>query len=262
MTTSSTPGTLAGQIAVVTGAASGIGRAIAWELAAQGADLVIHTRSNRAGLDETAQRIRTMNRACHELMADLSSHRGQDQLVDETLALRPEINIWVNNAGADVLTGDAAAWSFEEKFALVWQVDVVATMRLSRRIGRAMRQATVGPRCIVNMSWDQAQNGMAGDSGEMFAASKGAIAAFSKSLAQSLAPSVRVNCVAPGWIETSWGQTASSPWRKRAVAESLVGRWGKPEDVAAAVAFLASEQASFINGQVLPVNGGFRFGQT
>ena len=113
-----------------------------------------------------------------------------------------------------------------------------------------------GSGAIVNMGWDQAEHGMAGASGEIFAATKGAVMAFSKSLARSLAPAVRVNCVAPGWIKTAWGQHASQAWQDRAKRESLLGRWGTPDDVAHAVVFLASPAASFITGHILPVNGG------
>jgi len=84
--------------------------------------------------------------------------------------------------------------------------------------------------------------------------------AMTKSLAQSLAPRVRVNCVAPGWIQTAWGQDASDQWQRRAQKESLMDRWGLPADVAAAVVFLCLPESNFISGQVLPVNGGFRFG--
>lgn len=111
---------------------------------------------------------------------------------------------------------------------------------------------------IINVGWDQAEQGMAGDSGELFAAVKGAVMAFSRSLATSLAPQVRVNCVAPGWIKTKWGDGASDAWQERAVGESLLARWGTPEDVAAVVRFLVSPEASFVNGQIIPVNGGFR----
>src|SRR5690606_14341241 len=123
------------------------------------------------------------------------------------------------------LTGAAAAWNFDQKLAALWEVDVRATIRLSRLAGRNMR--TLGG-VIVNIGWDQALWGMGGDSGEMFAAAKGAVMAFTRSLARSLAPRVRVNCVAPGWIRTAWGGQASEYWQRRAAAESLLERWGTP----------------------------------
>ena len=110
----------------------------------------------------------------------------------------------------------------------------------------------------MNIGWDQAAVGMGGESGELFATSKGAIMAFTKSLARSLAPRVRVNCVAPGWIKTKWGDEAPAYWNSRAVSESLLQRWGQPEDVAKTVRYVVSPDASFISGQVLNVNGGYR----
>jgi 3-oxoacyl-[acyl-carrier protein] reductase len=164
------------------------------------------------------------------------------------------IDIWVNNAGADVLTGSAADWSFEDKLAALWRVDVVASLRLSRLVGARMKERGSG--VILNMGWDQAETGMEGDSGEMFAAVKGAVMAATRSLAKSLAPEVRVNCLAPGWIRTEWGQHASAEWQQRAARESLLGRWGEPEDVARVACYLASPVAAFINGQIVHINGG------
>ena len=83
--------------------------------------------------------------------------------------------------------------------------------------------------------------------------------AFSRSLAQSLAPEVRVNCLCPGWIRTAWGAGASEYWQERAARQALRGRWGTPEDVARAAAFLVSPAADFMTGQVVNVNGGFRY---
>ena len=132
-------------------------------------------------------------------------------------------------------------------------------MRLSRLIGHRMQQSRTAPGgVILNVGWDQVESGMAGDSGELFGAIKGAVIAFSKSLARSLAPQVRVNCLAPGWIKTAWGARASEYWQERACRESLLARWGTPEDVARVARFLASPAASFITGQVIPVNGGFQ----
>ncbi len=167
-------------------------------------------------------------------------------------------DIWVNNAGADVLTGSAAQCSFDEKLELLWRVDVQGTIALSREVGRRMVASNPAgrDRSIINMGWDQAQWGMEGDSGEMFAATKGAVMAFSLSLAKSLAPHVRVNCLAPGWIQTKWGQQADEYWQRRAVGESLLQRWGTAEDVAAVACFLASPAARFITGQTWAINGG------
>jgi 3-oxoacyl-[acyl-carrier protein] reductase len=244
---------LTGQTAVVTGSSSGIGRAMAVEFARSGADVLVHAKSNRADADDTAAEIRELSRHAIVVMADLSDMKAQDDFVRAAWTWRP-IDIWVNNAGADVLTGDAADWSFEEKLDALWRVDVVATLRLSRAAGKLMRQRGRG--VIVNMGWDQAETGMAGDSGEFFAATKGAVMAATRSLAKSLAPQVRVNCVAPGWIRTEWGEQASAEWQNRAKGESLLQRWGRPEDVARVACFLASPAADFINGHIIPINGG------
>jgi 3-oxoacyl-[acyl-carrier protein] reductase len=244
---------LTGQTAVVTGSSSGIGRAIALEFARSGADVLLHARSDRAGADGAAAEIRELNRHATVVIADLGEMKAQDDIVRAAWSWRP-IDIWVNNAGADVLTGDAADWSFEDKLEALWRVDVVATLRLSRAVGKLMRQRGRG--AIVNMGWDQAQTGMAGDSGEFFAATKGAVMAATRSLAKSLAPQVRVNCLAPGWIRTEWGEQASAEWQDRAKRESLLQRWGRPEDVARVACFLASPAAEFINGHIIPINGG------
>lgn len=252
---------LKNKIAVVTGSSSGLGRAIAEELAAAGAHIFGHARRNAAGGQALVARVRELGRDAHFELADLASEGEQDRLVDAAWRWRDGVDIWVNAAGADVLTGETRQWTFEEKLALLWRVDVVATMRLSRQIGSRMVQqagSVKAERTILNVGWDQAEHGMAGDSGEMFGAIKGAIMAFTKSLARSLAPHVRVNCLAPGWIKTAWGEQASDYWQQRAIAESLVQRWGLPSDVAQAARFLASPNASFVTGQTLVINGGFR----
>jgi 3-oxoacyl-[acyl-carrier protein] reductase len=213
----------------------------------------VHCRQNRTGAEAAADAIRTQGCEALVLVADLASPVQQDRLIDDCWRWRP-IDVWINNAGADVLTGDAAQKSFEEKLAMLWQVDVVATLRLSRAVGRRMQQRGRG--LIINIGWDQVESGMAGDSGEMFSAAKGAITAATRSLAKSLAPAVRVNCVAPGWIRTAWGVQASAEWQQRARRESLLGRWGEPKDVARVVRFLASPAGEFINGQIINVNGG------
>jgi 3-oxoacyl-[acyl-carrier protein] reductase len=249
---------LDGRVAVVTGSSRGIGRAIALQLAAAGADCLVHTKSNLAGAEEVAAAIRALGRETKVVEADLTEAAAQDAFVTAAFDWRDDVDIWVNNAGADVLTGEAAGWPFEKKLESLWRLDVVATMRMSRQVGRRMKSRSTGGGTILNMGWDQAETGMAGDSGEMFATVKGAVMAFTKSLARSLAPEVRVNCLAPGWIRTEWGEQASEFWQQRAAGESLLGRWGTPGDVARVAQFLVSSGASFITGQIVPVNGGLR----
>jgi NAD(P)-dependent dehydrogenase (short-subunit alcohol dehydrogenase family) len=164
------------------------------------------------------------------------------------------VDIWVNNAGADTLTGEAGRWPFARKLRELLAVDVLATLLLAREVGQRMKARGHG--VLLNMGWDQAETGMEGDSGQLFAATKGAVMAFSKSLALTLAPEVRVNCLAPGWIQTAWGEGASATWQERVRRETPLCRWGTPEDVAPVARWLASPAASYITGQVIRVNGG------
>jgi 3-oxoacyl-[acyl-carrier protein] reductase len=244
---------LAGQTAVITGSSSGIGRAIAIEMATAGADIVIHARRNETGAKEVAEAVQALGRQAHILLADLSQPKEQDKFIHDAWSWRPA-DIWVNNAGMDVLTGNAAYWTFEEKLEALWRVDVVGTIRMAREVG--VKMSARGRGVILNIGWDQAETGMAGDSGQMFAATKGAIMAVTRSLAKSLAPEVRVNCIAPGWIRTDWGHHASDLWQEIATGDSLLARWGEPADIAHVACFLASPAAEFVNGQNISVNGG------
>jgi 3-oxoacyl-[acyl-carrier protein] reductase len=251
-----TPNSLKGLVAAITGATGGIGRAVALELARQGADVVVHGR-RRDTAESLAAEARAMGQDAKVVVADLADAATCQTVVKEAWEWRGGVDVWINLAGADVLTGEAAGWAFEKKLSALWQVDCLATIGLSRDIGQRMKSRGHG--AIINIGWDQAEQGMAGDSGEMFGAVKGAVMSFSRSLAQSLAPEVRVNCLSPGWIRTSWGEQASDYWQQRAKRQSLLERWGTPEDVAKAAAFLVSPAADFISGQVIPVNGGFRY---
>jgi 2-amino-4-hydroxy-6-hydroxymethyldihydropteridine diphosphokinase len=231
---------LTGMRGLVTGSTSGIGRAIALELAGAGARVIIHGR--RATADP------------HVILADLRRPESCHELIERAWSQWNGLDIWINNAGADLLTGEARHWPFERKLEELWAVDVRATMLLSREIGKRMKERGSG--VIVNMGWDQADTGMEGDSGQLFAAAKGAVMAFTRSLAVELAPEVRVNCLAPGWIRTAWGETASQEWQDRARRETPLARWGTPEDVAAVAHWLVSPAAAFVTGQVIRVNGG------
>ncbi|MEA2631553.1 MAG: 3-oxoacyl-[acyl-carrier protein] reductase [Chloroflexota bacterium] len=248
------PRALEGLRAAVLGSTSGIGRAVALALAEAGADVIVHGRSSRDAAERVAAEIRDLGGRSHVLMADLADRDAGDRLVAEAWDLWDGLDAWLQIAGADTLTGPAARLPFDQKLDRLLAVDVVATLRLCRSVGRRMKARGGGS--IVTMGWDQAEAGMEGDSGELFAATKGAIMAFTRSLALSLAPTVRVNAVAPGWIKTAWGDSASSPWQDRVLRETPLARWGTPDDVARAARFLVSPDAAFLTGQIRRVNGG------
>jgi 3-oxoacyl-[acyl-carrier protein] reductase len=187
-------------------------------------------------------------------MADLADRDAGDRLVSAAWDTWNGLDAWLHIAGADTLTGANAGLSFDAKLDILWSVDVVATIRLCRAIGHRMKAQGHGS--MITMGWDQAETGMEGDSGELFAASKGAVMAFTRSLSLSLAPEVRVNALAPGWIKTAWGETAASPWQARVIRETPLARWGTPEDVARVACFLVSPAAQFLTGQVVRINGG------
>jgi 3-oxoacyl-[acyl-carrier protein] reductase len=118
-----------------------------------------------------------------------------------------------------------------------------------------MREQPAGG-AILNMSWDHVTAGMAGENPELFSAVKGGVLSFSKSLARSLAPRVRVNVLAPGWIETAFASGAERDFRREVAESTPMKRWGRPEDVAAAALWLASPEAAFVTGQAVNINGG------
>jgi 3-oxoacyl-[acyl-carrier protein] reductase len=187
--------------------------------------------------------------------ADLATRAACEQLVTEARDALGRIDVWVNNAGADVLTGGAAAWEWERKLDVLVAVDLKGTIACSYAIGEVMRDRQRGG-TIINMSWDHVASGMAGENPQLFAAVKGGVLAFSKSLARSLAPEVRVNTLCPGWIETSFGEHADPDFRRSVAQDTPLGRWGRPQDVADAALYLASPAAAFVTGQAINVNGG------
>lgn len=246
---------LAGKRVVVTGASSGIGRAIALAAAAAGADVVLTYRQNEAGASATTAAIRDLGRRSLLVQADLEQEEDLPRLVSTVRDAFGGADAWINNAGADILTGEGARLSRREKLDRLLRVDLRGTMHASWAAADLLRVQPAGG-VIINMSWDRVIQGMPGENPELFAAVKGGVLAFSRSLARSLAPTVRVNILGPGWIETAFGEEADSAFKRDIARQIPLGRWGTPEDVAGAAVYLASDAARYLTGQLIMVNGG------
>jgi 3-oxoacyl-[acyl-carrier protein] reductase len=244
---------LAGKIVLVTGASSGIGSAIALGCAREGADVAVTYRGNAAGAEETALAIRGLGRRAEVMRVDISRDAEIEALAAALRERFGRVDAWINNAGADILTGAGGRLSRREKLDLVLAVDLRGTILASWAAVEMMRERGG---VIVNMSWDHVSLGMAGENPGLYSAAKGGIASFSKSLARSVAPRIRVNVLAPGFIQTAFGDQADSDWRREVEARTPLGRWGTPDDLVGAAVFLASDESRFMTGQMIMVNGG------
>lgn len=262
---------------VISGASGGIGRAVAESYRGENASLYLQTNRNRAALTDWARRNGGDFASVEIFEANLATEAGVGGFVDGVLdALKkaqetdvPRLDAFVAAAGVDLMTPEMKAATFDERLRRVWAVDVAATVATARAFGaaaRAFRRAAeengsasgVSP-ALVLFGWDGVDRGMEGETAQLYAVCKGAVVSFGRSLAQELAPEVRVNVVSPGWIRTTWGAVASEAATKRVAAESLSGRWGTAAEVASVVRFLTSDAAAYVNGQNVPVNGGFSF---
>jgi 3-oxoacyl-[acyl-carrier protein] reductase len=238
---------LNGKKVLVTGASGGIGRAIAMELSSSGADLCL-TGRNKSEL-ENLQKIIGGN--CQIIISDLSNSEGISNLADQAQDIMGQIDILVNNAG---ITKDNLFMRMsEDDWNEVININLNSIFKLTKQLIKGMIKRRYGR--IINIT---SVIGVAGGAGQSnYSASKAGIIAMSKSLAQEVGSrSVTVNSIAPGFIETNMTAELSDDRKEDILRSISVGRLGKPDDIAGAVCFLASDKASYITGQTIHINGG------
>jgi 3-oxoacyl-[acyl-carrier protein] reductase len=241
---------LAEQVALVTGGSRGIGRAIAVRLAQEGADLALFARS-QAGLEETAVLVRETGRRALTIAGDAARVEDARGAIERTLAELGRLDVLVNNAG---ITRDNLLLRMrDEEWAEVLDTNLKSTFLFSRAAARQFLRQRSGR--IINIA---SIAGMTGNAGQAnYAASKGGMIAFTFSLAKELGGrGITVNSIAPGFIESDMTGSLPEEARRGAAERIPAGRFGRPEEVAAAAAFLAGPEASYINGAVIRVDGG------
>jgi 3-oxoacyl-[acyl-carrier protein] reductase len=248
---SSTSLSLEGRVAIVTGGSRGIGRAISLELARRGAAILVNYRNSLRGAEEVVGQIQSEGGQAHPYQADVSDFKEAQSLIKAAIDTFNGLDILVNNAG---ITRDTLIMMMSEAdWDNVLTTNLKSTFNCSKAAVRHMMRKRFGR--IINITSVAGQMGNAGQTN--YAASKAGQIGFTKALAREVAArNITVNAIAAGYIETDiW---AGVPEEARQAALSIIplGRKGEPEEIAYAVAFLASDQAAYITGQILGVDGG------
>jgi 3-oxoacyl-[acyl-carrier protein] reductase len=240
-----------GRVAVVTGGARGIGRAIVEKLASLGADVVIADMLDELAEKSAEEISQITNTRIRAVRVNVTEGKSANEMIDHALKEFGRVDILVNNAG---ITRDTLILRMEEAdWDAVLDVNLKGAFNCSKAVVRPMMKQRYGR--IVNISSVSGQAGQAGQTN--YSASKAGLIGFTKALAREVASRlITVNAVAPGFIPTSLTNDLSEELKKSILGATPIGRMGKPEEIAAAVAFLASEEAAYITGQVLAVDGG------
>lgn len=242
---------LNGRVAVVTGAARGIGQAIAELLARQGADMAIADMQYENAVATSNSIAATYNRKTQAIQVDVADGKSSSNMIDLVIKEFGRVDILVNNAG---ITRDTLIIRMDETdWDSVINVNLKGAFNCSKAVIRQMMKQRFGR--IINISSVSGQAGQVGQTN--YSASKAGLIGFTKALAREVASrQITVNAVAPGFIPTALTKELSADLKEMILKATPLGRMGKPEEIASAVAFLASEEAAYITGQVLAVDGG------
>ena len=242
---------LEGKVALVTGAGRGIGREIALTLAEYGADVIVNYHGSREKAQEVVKQIEQLGRKAAAIQCSVADYEACGQMITDMLAAFGHIDILVNNAG--ITKDNLVIKMSEEDFDAVMDTNLKGTFNTIKHMYRPFLKQRAGR--IINLS---SVSGVLGNAGQAnYAASKAGVIGLTKSVARELATrNITVNAVAPGYIDTDMTQAMTETAREATLAQIPLKRVGTPRDIAEMVAFLASDRASYITGQVISVDGG------
>jgi 3-oxoacyl-[acyl-carrier protein] reductase len=247
-----TQGRLAGKVAIVTGASRGIGRAVAERFAAEGASVVVNYTQGAANATAVVAGIAKAGGTAIAVQADVSRSADVGRLVDQTRERFGRIDVLVNNAGVMVAKG--VLETSEDDWDVTIDVNLKGAYLCSKAVAPAMIRQGSGS--IINMS---SNSGLYHPSAMRFTeyvVSKAGMNGLTKAMALALGPQIRINAICPGWIRTDMVEEIDPAIQQRILEETALRRWGTPDDVASSAVFLASDEASFITGELLIVAGG------
>lgn len=240
------------KVVLITGASKGIGKSTAIEFAKQSYNIIINYNTNKEKAENLKKELETKyNIKCLAIKADISNEEEVNNMVEETINTFEKIDVLVNNAGIAIDT------IFEDKTKEIFQktinTNLIGTFLVSKIVSKYMKERKSG--AIINIS---STNGI--DTYYPYSidydASKAGVISLTKNLAVELAPYIRVNSVAPGWVNTEMNKELDKDFIKKETDKILLNRFAEPEEIAKVILFLASDNASYINGEIIKVDGG------